>query len=486
MKQLFAIFFILVSFCSTHLAGEVIHCTENVLKQIYPNQNACVLQESIPPNLQGLPYVTYPIEVSRYNTERFNFNKRFNVFPKAIIIPKSFSTLSKVLCYLRKKHLNFSIRSGGHCFEPGSLSPDYILDLRRFDSIELSKGEVYIGAGARLGPVIQKLGKQNLVIPTGTCQSVGIAGLTLGGGIGFLCRTFGLTCDALKSVTFLTADSKIIEVNEKQHSDLFWALRGAGNGSYGIALGFTFKTFHVPQASFLQLKWEWNPILVYQIFDAWHAWIQQLPNNINPVLTLAYSNGKLSIVLEALKVGKGPFVEWEQAFQKLNPTVKIHKGSYLELAQLWADSPTTPFQKIKSIIAFQSIPATALQLTIQYFEQLQFNQAPFQVGFQFTAFGGKLAQGDTAFFPRKAIEWWHQAVNWNQQEQEGVALASIQQFYTSVVPLVSNFCYANDVDYDLGNQYLEAYYGDHVNRLIQIKTIYDPQNIFRWKQSIPL
>lgn len=487
MKQLVTLFFILISFYTLGHAheGPVIKCTDNVLRQIYPNQNACVLQESIPSKLQKLPFVTYPVEFLEYNTERFNFNKRFNVFPKAIIHPKSSKTLSKVLHFLRKKRLNFSIRSGGHCFEPGSLSDDYILDLRRFNFINLSKGEVYIGAGARLGPVIEKLGKFDLVIPTGTCQSVGIAGLTLGGGIGFLSRTFGLTCDALKSITFLTADSKIIEVNEKEHSDLFWALRGGGNGSYGIALGFTFKTFHVPKAHFLQLKWEWNPLLVQQIFDAWHAWIQQLPDDINPVLTLSYSNGSLSILLEALKVGEEPFTEWEQAFQSLNPQVDLQTGSYVKLAQLWADSPTTPFQKIKSLIAFQPISNAAIQLAIQYLEQLRSDQARFNVGFEFTAFGGKLAQGDTAFFPRKAVEWWHQAVNWNQQEQEIAALTSIRQFFNSVAPLVSNYSYANDVDYDLGNQYLQAYYGDHVDRLIQIKNIYDPQNIFHWQQSIP-
>jgi FAD/FMN-containing dehydrogenase len=487
MNAFFTIFFILISFSANCLANaNIIKCTDNVLKQIYPNQNACVLQKSIPPKLQRLPFVIYPIEVSDYNIARFNFNKRFNVFPKAIIATKSSFTLSKILSYLNEKQLNFSIRSGGHCFEPGSLSQDYILDLSRFDSIKISKNEVYIGAGARLGPVIEKLGKYDLVIPTGTCQSVGIGGLTIGGGIGFLSRTFGLTCDVLKSITFLTANSDIIEVNKNHHSDLFWALCGAGNGSYGIALGFTFKTFYVPKASFLKLTWKWDPLLVHQIFDAWHVWIQQLPDNINPVLTLEYVDGNLSIILEALKVGKEPFSEWEQAFQKLNPVVQLQKGRYANLAQLWADSPTTPFQKIKSLIAFQPVSYAVVQLTVQYFEQLRLNKALFNVGFEFSAFGGKLAQGDTAFFPRQAVEWWHQSVNWNQQEQEAAALASIRQFYDSVAPLVSKFSYANDVDYDLGSQYLEAYYGDHVNRLIQIKNIYDPQNIFHWKQSIPL
>lgn len=484
MKYCYFIFF-LQAICSISLADDI-QCTDNILEQIYPNQNACELQDSIPSKLQKLPFVIYPINISEYNVERFNFNKRFNIFPKAIIKPKHSSTLAKILSYLQRHHLNFSIRSGGHCFEPGSLSNDYVLDLGRFNKIKLSKAQVYIAAGARLGKVIQKLGKYDLVIPTGTCQSVGIGGLTLGGGIGFLCRTYGLTCDVLKSIKFLTADSKIIHVNKDHHPNLFWALRGAGNGSYGIALGYTFQTFHIPKVSYLQLKWKWNPALVQQIFDAWYPWIQQLPHTINPVLTLSYANGELNLLLEALKVGEEPFTEWKQAFKVLNPKVELHEGRYADLAQLWADSPTTPFLKIKSFIEFQPLSNVVIQQTIQYLEQLRANQAPFRVNFEFTALGGKLAQGNTSFFPRQAIEWWHQSVNWNHQEESAIALASIRQFYDSVAPQVSNYCYANDVDYDLGNQYLESYYGDHVNRLIKIKNIYDPKNIFHWKQSIPL
>jgi hypothetical protein len=306
-----------------------------------------------------------------------------------------------------------------------------------------------------------------------------------GGGIGFLARTFGLTCDAIKSITFLTADSKIIKVDKNNYSDLFWALRGAGNGSYGIALCFTFQTFHVPAASFLELKWDWDPQLVHQIVNAWQKWIAQLPDTINPNLTMKYSDGVLSVTIEALKVGSDPFLEWKQAFQNLNPEVNLKKGSYVDLAQLWADSPTAPFSKVKSIMAFSSISDTAITLAIDYLQQLQMNQANFQVSLSLVALGGKIAQGDTAYFPRQAVEWWHQVANWDQQEQEVAAVSSINQFYNSVVPLVSPFCYANSVDYDLGNGYLNAYYGDHVDRLIQIKSKYDPENLFHWTQSIP-
>lgn len=463
-----------------------VKCTNNILQQIYPNQNACVLQASISKKLRDQSYIIYPIQLSEYNTERFNFNKRFNIFPKAIILPESSSTLINVLNILRSERLKFSIRSGGHCFEPGSLSPDYVIDLRRFNSIKLSKDSVYIGAGARLGPIIEALGKEDLAIPTGTCQSVGIAGLTLGSGIGFLSRTFGLTCDAVKSITLLTADNKILEVDESNYPDLFWALRGAGNGSFGIAIGFTFKTIHIPSVSYFELKWDWDPELVRKIFAAWHKWIAQLSDIINPSLEFRYSNGEISILLTGLKVGSESFTEWERDFKDLKPMVKVHTGRYVDLASFWADSPSLPFSKVKSIMTFKPISNEALQRTIDYLEQLRANRANFQISLEFVALGGKLSQGQTAFFPRKAFEWWHQVANWDQQDQESAALDSIRNFYKSVFPLVSNYCYSNDVDYDLGNTYLEAYYGDHVDRLIQIKNKYDPDNIFYWKQGIPM
>lgn len=465
-------------------ADQTENCTDHVLEQIYHNQNACSLEASIPKNLKNLPYVIYPVQFLKYNTARFNFNKRFNIFPKAIIIPESESELVNILKLLIDEQLPFSIRSGGHCFEPGSLSSDYVVDLRKFNKIELHKDTVYIGAGARLGPVIEALGKEDRAIPTGTCQSVGIGGLTLGGGLGFLARTYGLTSDALQSITFLTANHEIIEVDKNNYSDLFWALCGAGNGSYGIALGYTFKTVYIPSVTFFELQWNWDQKIVPKIFAAWQKWISDLPDMINPSLEFRYSKGKINIYLTGLKVGKEPFTEW-QLFQDLNPTVKMHQGRYADIASFWADSPTLPFEKIKSLLSFKTIPFSAIEKTIDFLDNLQKNQARFGISLEFVALGGKLPQGESAFFPRNALEWWHQVASWNDQEQEVSALENLRRFYDSVAPMISNYSYANDVDYDLGDKYLEAYYGDNVERLIEIKQKYDPKNIFHWKQSIP-
>lgn len=189
-------------------------CYTNPLQEIYPNQNMCVLLNSIPPVLQGKSYIVYP-NCIEYDMYRFGFNKRFNFFPAAIIVPTDEADLLEAFTALIQNKLPFSVRSGGHCYGPGSLSNGYIIDLSNFDIIvpDIANNQVSIGAGARLGDVISTLGALGYAIPTGTCPSVGVCGLALGGGIGYLARQFGLTCDSIVNITLLNAQGEIIVVD---------------------------------------------------------------------------------------------------------------------------------------------------------------------------------------------------------------------------------------------------------------------------------
>src|SRR5207248_4531231 len=103
-------------------------CPDNILEMVYPDQNACKLFHRIPSKLRNLPYGIYPISKG-YDTARFNFNKRFNIFPRMIITPKTIEEVVFALKMMKKHHFEFAIRSGGHCLEPGSLSSGYIIDL---------------------------------------------------------------------------------------------------------------------------------------------------------------------------------------------------------------------------------------------------------------------------------------------------------------------------------------------------------------------
>jgi hypothetical protein len=460
------------------------------------NQTRPFSDDCLPPELQNLPYAVYPNDPN-YNTDRLNFNKRFNYFPQAIITPTTPEEAQFVLRVIKQYDLEFSMRSGRHCFEPGSLSSNIIFDLSRFNSIipDIANQQVYIGAGARLVDVINTLGELNYAIPTGTCPSVGVAGLTMGGGAsGFLQRTFGLTCQVVKSITFLNAEAQIIEVTESNYPDLFWALLGAGNGSYGIALGFTFQMFYVPEVTYYELSWEWDPKLINPIMEKWQKWVKTLPDTISSVLGFRHPNiicavpeqtPPLVIRVFGIKVGSEPFTEWEKAFSDLDPEVFTFTGRYVDTRQFWDNEPDLPFNKLKSRILMKLVTKKVMKQVTRFFTELEVKNPDFLVYFNFEAFGGKIRENHTSFFPSKAFAWWEQSYYWDRPQQTSGILALSRRFYKHIPKEVSKYCYANIVDYDLGPCYLKLYYGNHVNRLIEIKKKYDPTNLFHWKQSIP-
>lgn len=497
MKYIKAFFYsalFTISVSSLEVMGEVCELTKGIkrIKEVLCSHSSA----GIPPELENLPYAIYPYSPS-YNIVRFNYNKRFNYHPKAIIYPTNFQEAQYVLEVLKSYHLDFAVRSGTHCMEPGSLSPDYIFDVSNFNSIipDVANSQVYIGAGCRLQNVITTLGSLGYAIPTGTCPSVGVAGLTLGGGIGYLLPLYGLTCDSVLSITLLTADLGIIEVSETNFPDLFWALRGAGNGSYGIVLGFNFQMYNIPTVTFYELLWKYDPGLIPPIMTAWQSWVKTLPDNISTVLGIRHPNHlaaepqntpPLLIRIVGLKVGAEPFNEWQDAFGPLNPKVNLFQGSYLDVSKYWVTETTLPYNKWKSKILMEPVSERVIEQVTRFFTKLERRNPDFLVYFNFEAFGGNLSHHHTAFFPRNAFGWWQQAYYWDKKEQAKEVLRLSSRFYRKIPKSVSKYCYANIVDYDLGKTYLNKYYGNHVKRLIQIKNKYDPENLFRWRQSIPL
>lgn len=464
-----------------------LHCTDDPLCQIYPNQNQCVLFDQIPKELRSLPYVVTPLN-PKYDSLRFNYNKRFNIFPHAIILPENAEQTAHAFKILKKHNLKFAIRSGGHCYGPGSLSSGYIIDVRNFNYVipNTKCCEVRIGAGTHLGGVIQELGNIGWAIPSGTCPSVGVTGNALGGGIGFLTRKFGLTCDAVKKILMINAEGQLIEVDKVDHCDLFWAMRGAGGGSFGIVLEFTFKMFFVPKVQLLQLRWEWDADLVQHIVNAWQKWIVNLSDDISTEVDFDYVDGKLKIGIDAMKVGTEPFDEWKKPFKNLNPSVFLKELPYIDAARIEAGACTLPFSKVKSKMLFKPLSDEGIHIIINFLEQLQEKNKNFLIHLDLGAAGGKFAEGRTSFFPRKAFAYLFQFACWNNESQDREAIRELTEFYEKLAPFTSPYSYANLVDFELGPTYLNAYYGDHVDRLICIKRKVDPENLFHWRQSIPL
>jgi len=176
----------------------------------------------------------------------------------------------------RAARMPIAARSGGHSYA-GYSTPEggLVVDLAPMAGVQVRQdGTAVVGAGARLMTVYSGLADAGRCLPAGSCPTVGIGGLTLGGGIGVLSRKYGLTCDKLVSAQIVTADGKLRTASADAEPDLFWALRGGGGGNFGIVTSFTFATDPAPDLTVFSLRFGGG---VADVFGAWQQWISSAP-----------------------------------------------------------------------------------------------------------------------------------------------------------------------------------------------------------------
>ncbi|OAP62330.1 hypothetical protein AYL99_04533 [Fonsecaea erecta] len=170
--------------------------------------------------------------------------------PAAQVLPENAQDISTVLQIARDHQIPFAVKAGGHGVYAGasSIHGGILIDLSRINSVEVApdRKSVFIGAGAKWGDVYGKLDPLGISVPGGRISTVGVGGLTLGGGISFAASRYGLACDNVKSYEVVLADGKIETVTRASHPDLFWAMRGAGT-NFGIVTTFEFVAFQQSQ-----------------------------------------------------------------------------------------------------------------------------------------------------------------------------------------------------------------------------------------------
>ncbi|MDQ1528498.1 MAG: hypothetical protein QOH77_288, partial [Actinomycetota bacterium] len=192
-----------------------------------------------------------------YNGVRITENPRWDAaMPVAVLTAARNADVKAALAFATRHEIPLALRSGGHSY-PGysaggapdtGVSPSLVIDTRAMRGIQiLANNQVRIGAGASLAQVYAAVGARGRAIAGGSCATVGITGLALGGGVGVLVRNYGLTCDALREVEIVTADGMLHSASETTDSDLFWACRGGGGGHLGVVTSLTFATSQAPQ-----------------------------------------------------------------------------------------------------------------------------------------------------------------------------------------------------------------------------------------------
>jgi FAD/FMN-containing dehydrogenase len=214
-----------------------------------------------------------------YETSTRSFNARFHaVRPSAVASCATAEDASEAIRFARSNGLEIAVRSGGHSFAGHSSTRGLLADVSRMRSVSVSADVATVGAGARLGDVYEALDGEGLAIPAGTCPSVGVAGLTLGGGLGILGRMYGVTSDRLVAAEIVLGDGRVLTCDADRHGDLFWALRGGGAGAFGIVTSLRFRTVPAPEATNVHLSWPFANAAA--TIDASQAWAPEAPDEL--------------------------------------------------------------------------------------------------------------------------------------------------------------------------------------------------------------
>ena len=178
-----------------------------------------------------------------YAVDSYLFDPRFDgIHPAGIAYVKNAHDVGTCLAFVRKFGVKFAARSGGRSYAGWSSSTGLIIDVENLNGVQVSGSTANVGAGTRLIDFYSGLAAHGRAVPGGSCPTVGIAGLTLGGGIGVTARAYGLTCDKLASLNIITANGKALTVSPSEHSDLYWACRGGGGGNFGVVTWLQFNT----------------------------------------------------------------------------------------------------------------------------------------------------------------------------------------------------------------------------------------------------
>ncbi|UYM04832.1 FAD-binding oxidoreductase [Solicola gregarius] len=224
------------------------------------------------------------------------FDPRFDGdHPRGIVRAANAHDVSEALRFARKFDVPLRPKSGGHSYVGASMfSKGIVIDTGGMDGIDYQPGSkrVVIGAGAELGRLHDRLDRHGRTVPTGTCPTVGAAGLTLGGGIGAESRMYGLTQDAVVDMQVVTADGKIRHADAHHHKDLFWALRGGGGGNFAIVTHLTMRTFDAHRVGFFFLSWPGHDAVA--VIRGWQQRLRHMPRTSWANVHLDANNGSIS------------------------------------------------------------------------------------------------------------------------------------------------------------------------------------------------
>ena len=421
---------------------------------------------------------------TEYETLRKGFNKRINKFPLIIALCKNTAGVAEAILYAKQNNLPVAVKSGGHCMEGFSCNDDgMVINLSLLNTIEWADREtITVAPGCTLSNLYDTLLPKGRILPGGSCGSVGIGGLVLGGGYGLLARKFGLTCDSLEEVTMVDGNGQI--KSSKDDKELLWACRGGGNGNFGVVTALKFKTHKAPATmqSFRFKTHKVNTAKAKTILQKWFQVTAALPEDCFSAYVL---NGKTVYIL-LTNVGKNT-AEVQNVIKELSAvsekTTKTKPQPIATALKVFYGRKEPMYFKNASAGLYKSF--TDIDTCID--SVIDTVLASPGMIYQVNTLGGNIQKAEfeaNASFPHRSFTYFSELQTYWENEKQGARLLQkFQDVQNIFIQHGIHAQYRNYPDINFKN-WDSLYYGNNYKRLQQVKNKYDPGNLIRHEQSV--
>lgn len=426
-----------------------------------------------------------------YDRTRQVFAAAIDRHPAVIARPVTAAEVAAVINITRDSGLPLAIRSGGHGGGLGTVDDGVVIDVRDLNSLEIDvEGRTaWAGSGLSAGEYTKQVGTHGLATGFGDTGSVGLGGIALGGGVGYLSRKFGLTIDSLLAAEIVTAAGDILRVDASSHPDLFWAIRGGG-GNFGIVTRFQFRLHPVPAVVGGMLLLPATADVIVKVAELAEAAPEELSiiANVMPAPPMPFvpaeAHGKLSMLMLVCYAGDAAAGEAAIApFRALATPLAdlVRPTTYPELFPP-EDESYRPLATSRNLF-MRAVDRAAAETMI---ERLTRSTAPMRVA-QLRVLGGAIAR-----VAPEATAYAHRTrrimVNVASFYEGPADKAEREQWVASFAAALNqgeSGAYVNFVGEEGVQGVRSAYPGATWDRLAAIKRRYDPANIFRINQNVP-
>jgi len=448
-------------------------------------------------NLGG-PLITP--EDAGYDDARSSWNAMVDKRPALIAQCLDTADVRTALAFARREGLELGITCGRHSVVgQGIPNGGLLIDLRRMNEVRVDPDQrlARVGGGALLGDLDRASLEHGLATTAGNVSHTGVGGLTLGGGMGWLARQFGLACDNVVAYEIVTADREVLTASETQNPDLYWGLRGGG-GNFGVVTEFTFRLHPIDNRA-LTVDLFYPEAAGPAVLRAFRELAATAPPRANPTAWAGTAPEWpfLPAELHGTELVNVGFV-WvgdPEEGRKLIPALReiaapvaelIEESTYLEL-QAGADESMKPgMRRYWKGHLLRELPDEAIEAFLGRGGPAQ--EGELRAKGSLLAYGGAIGQvgiGDSAFSHRDAVIEFITTEGWEDPAEDEMRIAAPRRFAAAMEPFASGVYVNALADEAGGGGVRAAYYAATLERLTALKDRYDPQNVFHLNHNIP-